>query len=638
MTDNNVQDDLQKLIALVTNRSAGLSNDEVIENAISSLLHKNSDMMANEKSTTAHKQHLNQPVIEEDDEDYDNIDEEEEDLQKKPASSTQEKKDTTEPRTSIHSLEEQKKLFEKLNLPEFLPEWNNLESIPLGRTGAKIHITFGDGTQPLPETIALTLLATRNCLQTAIQDARALRRQLVREYQKAKTIVHLSSSRKVDRESLAGEGNMADSIDLDMYFRAIEGTDSLRKDLKVGFDTFSLEKLFPEEMYAYQRWNKMHDAYENAKSDKKEEEEDGEQEDIKEQLKQQEFEKGSTMQERLANFDQRTARMKQNWYLAFSEVRQGSFLKKVGMNSEAQAWEKERAKTSGRGKRREATWEALPASHIQFLHWVGFDQRSALPPPDVATTEALAFLGYNFMGKLVEKAIFIRRLEQIEQMRNHNQQNLGDDFILELPANEQLTKADVEKALLDSTIVPKPLYNSANSVLDSTDAAQIYFGPGFEDRIEMEMEQIFMKKKDTSLPEEEVEIRKQEDKLFGKLKTEPPTVLEGVMDILNNEEKTNEIAEMRSNDQRRRAARDEKTKNKLQDAINNDILPVKRGRGRPRKKKKEEPQKPKRKRGRPSKAQKLKEAEEAKEAAKKAKQMDGDSACLDSDSDSDYCE
>lgn len=636
MTDNNVQDELQKLMALVTNRSAGLANDEVIENAISSLLHKNSDVMSNKKSNTAQKQRLNQPIIEEDDQDYDNIDEEEEeeDLQKN-LNASQKKKDTTEPRVSIQSLKEQKKLHEKLNLPEFLPEWNNLESIPLGRTGAKIHITFGDGTQPLPETIALTLLATRNCLQTAIQDARALRRHLVREYQKAKTIVHLSSSRKVDRESLAGEGNMADSIDLDMYFRAIEGTDSLRKDLKVGFDIFSLEKLFPEEMYAYQRWNKMHDAYENAKSDKKEEEEeeDGEQEDIKEQLKQQEFEKGSTMQERLANFDQRTARMKQNWYLAFSEVRQGSFLKKVGMNSEAQAWEKERAKTSGRGKRREATWEALPASHIQFLHWVGFDQRSALPPPDVATTEALAFLGYNFMGKLVEKAIFIRRLEQIEQMRNHNQQNLEDDFILELPANEQLTKADVEKALLDSTIVPKPLYNSANSVLDSTDAAQIYFGPGFEDRIEMEMEQIFMKKKDTSLPEEEFEIRKQEDKLFGKLKTEPPTVLEGVMDILNDEEKTNEVAELRSNDKRRRAARDEKTKNKLQDAIISDTMPVqpvKRGRGRPRKEKKEE-QKPKRKRGRPSKAQKLKEA---REAAKKAKQLRGDS----DDSDSDFCE
>lgn len=572
MNDKNVQDELQNLMALVANRSTGLANDETIENAISSLLHKNSDMMsAKPTATRTQRQWLDQPVIEEDDENYDNIDEEQ-DLQKKPAVSSIAKTDSTEPRVSIQSLKEQKKLHQKLNLPEFLPEWNNLESIPLGRTGAKIHITFGDGTQPLPETIALTLLATRNCLQTAIQDARALRRQLVREYQKAKTIVHLSSSRKADRESLAGEGNMADSIDLDMYFRAIEGTDSLRKDLKVGFDVSSLEKLFPEEMYAYQRWNKMHDAYEKAKSDKKEEE-DGEQEDVKEQLKQQEFEQGSTMQERLANFDQRTARMKQNWYLAFSEVRQGSFLSKVGMNSEAQAWEKERAKTGGRGKRREATWEALPASHVQFLHWVGFDQRSALPPPDVATTEALAFLGYNFMGKLVEKAIFIRRLEQLEAMRTKNKQNLKDDFILELPANEQLTKTDVEKALLDSTIVPKPLYNSSNSVLDSTDATQIYFGPGFEERIEMEMEQIFMKKKETSLPEEEIQIRKEEDELFGKLKTEPPTVLEGVMDILNDEEKTNEIAEMRSNDQKRRAARDKKTKNKLQDAIANDTVP-----------------------------------------------------------------
>jgi hypothetical protein len=110
-----------------------------------------------------------------------------------------------------------------------------------------------------------------------------------------------------------------------------------------------------------------------------------------------------------------------------------------------------------------------------------------LPPPDASTTEALAFLGYDFMGKIIEKAIFLRFLEKREEMKSCAEKN--DDMVLELGPSEQLTKKDIERALNDSTVVPKPLYNSSNSILDSKDAVQIYFGPGFEERIEMEMEQ-----------------------------------------------------------------------------------------------------------------------------------------------------
>jgi hypothetical protein len=37
------------------------------------------------------------------------------------------------------------------------------------------------------------------------------------------------------------------------------------------------------------------------------------------------------------------------------------------------------------------------------LHWVGFDLASALSPPNEPTTQALGFLAYDFVGKIVEK-------------------------------------------------------------------------------------------------------------------------------------------------------------------------------------------------------------------------------------------
>ena len=58
-----------------------------------------------------------------------------------------------------------------------------------------------------------------------------------------------------------------------------------------------------------------------------------------------------------------------------------------------------------------------------------------------------------------------------------------------MEGDEQLTKEDIEKSLNDSTVISKPLYSAMNSVLNTSEAAQLYFGPGFEDRIEMEMEQ-----------------------------------------------------------------------------------------------------------------------------------------------------
>lgn len=164
----------------------------------------------------------------------------------------------------------------------------------------------------------------------------------------------------------------------------------------------------------------------------------------------------------------------------------------------------------------------LPPSQVQFLHWVGFDPSSSLPPPNNDTTEALAFLAYDFMGKIVEKvkaikfssiyqicnhlinaliltltfcakslilmlfqAIFLRWLKQ--NKRKENSKNW--QMILELEGHEQLTKKDIENSLNDSTVTSKPLYNASRSALGDAGFAQLYFGPGFEERVEMEMEQ-----------------------------------------------------------------------------------------------------------------------------------------------------
>ena len=509
-TQDSLQDQLDALISLVSNCSSGNADDDAVEQAVNSLLTNVPPIQSISRPDS--KPAADNQTIVEDEDDYDDADTNEiRDTSASAAaagsaSSKMKSRGTAEPAT-LKSLEEQEARQKEKHESEHFTiseAWKNLEDIPLGRTGAKIMITFGDGPEPIPTACATALLATRQCLQTAIKDARALRRQMKKEYDKAKVAVNLHKAKKKER-SILGNGPDAENagaggVDMDLYFQAITSTghDKLSKDNPTGFDDTQLEKLFPEEMYAYKRWNKMHNAYTSSKNDDARSTEeksaenqvdDDEKDEIKNEATSLHDGVGGHLRDRLSQFDIRTDRMKNQWYMAFSEVRQGSFLSRGGRSSEDRHWEKERKKLPG--KRKMNTWEALPSSHIQFLHWVGFDQRSPLPPPDASTTEALAFLGYDFCGKIIEKAIFIKCLEKREELRQSGVKGVTtkDELVLELGRDEQLTKEDIEKALSDSTVVPKPLYNSSNATLQATDAAQIYFGPGFEERIEMEMEQ-----------------------------------------------------------------------------------------------------------------------------------------------------
>lgn len=61
--------------------------------------------------------------------------------------------------------------------------------------------------------------------------------------------------------------------------------------------------------------------------------------------------------------------------------------------------------------------------------------------------------------------------------------------MLELHEGEQLGADDIEKAINDSTIRPVPLYSFDNESSKLPAAAQLYFGPGFETRLEIEMDE-----------------------------------------------------------------------------------------------------------------------------------------------------
>jgi len=614
-------------------------NEEQVEDTISSILSKilptsknnSKKLQSSDKKSSTIVQQTKKPIVL----DQDNYDDEEEEEDKcdaptpttiKHTSTPQNPKDShqgapvwTGPKVSITKLQKRNDInTEELNtIPasttsDNAMEYTDLDDIPLGRIGARMMITFGDGPKHDPNACVCALMGTRLCLQNAVKDARALRRQERKEYKRAKVQAHLHRAKFKDRQMLAGtipagdgkedshgvtvDAGVGNEIRSDIVFELQANPKSRGKlayELQCGFDETQLETLFPEEMQSYQRWRKMHKAYTDSKGDDEEKtsqskkddsEEDNDDENINNEPEQI---NGGHLHDRLVQFDARTDRMKEAWYLAFSEVRQGSFLNKSS-SQEHQQWEKLRKTNQGRGKpcKNKISWAHLPPSQVQFLHWIGFDPGSALTPPEINTTEALAFLAYDFMGKIVEKAIFLRCMKSWKEKKIEEKKDPIDRrLILQLEANEQLTKDDIERSLKDSKMTSKPLYNAVTTSIGEAGCAQLYFGPGFENRIEMELEQICMKKQEQPerlLSTEETEIRVQEDALFSRLKT-PPKLLDGVMDLVEDHKKTDELVEQRSNLKKRERKRDDDRTLILQSALSGEPPKKVRKRGRPKK-------------------------------------------------------
>jgi hypothetical protein len=306
--------------------------------------------------------------------------------------------------------------------------------------------TFGDGPIPKPDAVSTTLAGTRQLLHMAIKDARALRRKMKLAFLQAKSQVTGRDQVKIhnrNRTKRTSTSTMTisetdektnhptpSSVDAELQFQAFGGISKISYDPPCGFDEEQIEKLFPEEMYAYRRWKSMHKAAtDNSNSnvlDKKQilkgsssdatidgdlpasiegQDVENDEDDVAVEVENDPKDWGGYLQSRLSQFDARTEQMKDDFYLKFSEVRRGSFLPPSFLNQDEKIWEKLRKENRPRGRLNLtlSTWETLPAQHVPFLHWLGFSPRSALPLPSEVTTQALAFLAYDFFGKIVEK-------------------------------------------------------------------------------------------------------------------------------------------------------------------------------------------------------------------------------------------
>ena len=364
----------------------------------------------------------------------------------------------------------------------------SLEQIPMGKMGEQMLITFGDGPTPNLDVVSETLLHTRKMLQRVVLDARALRRRQKDQW-------HQARAQAIDNPKLAKDElkktstgvASTDAVDNDLTFMALDGVaSSLRKDVPCGFDVPQLETLFPEVMQAYKRWKVMHDDYTVKAEDSPEDlAEDQANNDTKNEGSGKTEGKDSNqystrLMGRLENFDVRTNHMESVSYLKFADTRRGSFLPKSG--GKTMEMRDRREKRRGRIKKSERVdWHSLSPVTIVFLHWAGFDPRSALSPPNEETAAALGFLAYDIFGKICERAVSLR-LESSGKVAG------SPNVLPELSEGDQLEKTDIDRAMADVDL--KSLHCSSSVELgNSSKMTQLYFGPGFEDRLELEMDE-----------------------------------------------------------------------------------------------------------------------------------------------------
>ena len=506
--------DLDKVLELMVKRSRGEASNAQVEEAVPEVV-KVLGGGGSQKDPKQPPPKKPQSTIQQDDGNYDDDDDnddDEADETKKPASVSQKPKQEEEEDDDMMPDEDQQ--------DEHL---GSISHIPMGRMGAQMMTTFGDHPLPDPKSLQAALLGTRKCLQVAMFDARALRRHTKRSFDKAKDNVTLKRKGPAPPDA---------AVQVDHEYRVLSVHDKLSYDPKCGFDVEELSHLYPEEMRSYKRWKHMHESYKKNASSSDEavvepttaaaaaaedDEENDQQDDAKgeestnnENTANNNHNKDETLmddtveeadvgmvatghlKERAANFDHRTYLMKKDWYLRFAKVRQGSFLPKINKyrdNSSEQDWENSR--TKARGRPVSGSWDNMSAATVQFLHWLGF-QPPAMPAPDQETSQVLAFLGYNFLGRIVEKAIFLRNelkataVDNGSSSNNDKQQDNEETMIMmKLGPKEKLTEADIQRAMDDPDIKPVQLYSGEKLGKPTT---QLYFGPGFEDRLEIELE------------------------------------------------------------------------------------------------------------------------------------------------------
>jgi len=338
----------------------------------------------------------------------------------------------------------------------------------------------------------------------------------------------------------------ANSIDPKLLYRALaEGTDKLSYAPRCGFHMEELTHLYPEEMRAFQRCHEMHEDFNESKEkggkknanangtgtggDNNAGDADGNADDTNGDKTKAEKDSNSAnnnkndddddldgghLRERAANFDFRTDQMKNDWYVEYSKVRLGSFLPSKGGGGSSGS-KSLNSSTRNRRSKTERDWDKLRKIKKE-CH------------------------AYDRLGRIVEKAIFLR-----------NEHDSEATSLWELPFGKQLSEEDIERALQDPDVKPATVYGggsgsgasntgsgSGNNATTTKDAAalafsshsiQLYFGPGWEDRLELEMEEMIASAKggDRRLSEEERMVRSHELELLTKI-SKPPEK-EGVL-------------------------------------------------------------------------------------------------------------
>lgn len=138
----------------------------------------------------------------------------------------------------------------------------------------------------------------------------------------------------------------------------------------------------------------------------------------------------------------------------------------------------------------------------------------------------------TFFGKIVEKAVSLR-LECDTSTYAKQDLSRFDSPLLELTGGDQIEKGNIEQALAEMDL--NSLYSSSNIDLGkSANITQLYFGPGFEDRLELEIDEIFGSK-EKALSQKEMKARQEEEHLFSEL-PQVPTLLSSVTSVFNGDQ------------------------------------------------------------------------------------------------------
>lgn len=274
-----MDDEMQRVLALIAARSRGEASNDAVEEAVTHLLQSTGCVPTTTTATVGKptspapnpppppSTHQQQPSDESttkivaDDDNYDDDDDDDDEKEDnvikdddKPASRKRPRTSKTPVKTTPSSRRRRtpSKDDNKNNNNNNSQDYDDLlDQIPLGRQGAKMMTTFGDGSHPHPSSVAAALLGARHMLQVAIRDARAIRRRAKQQFDLAKIATMTKK-----KTSLATHAATA-AIDSTMLYRAMEGYDKLAFDIKCGFDMEQLRVLFPEEMNAYAKWNEV---------------------------------------------------------------------------------------------------------------------------------------------------------------------------------------------------------------------------------------------------------------------------------------------------------------------------------------------------------------------------------------------